>query len=48
MAPSRVFVGNVPRSSRDRDLERFFRGYGRINEVVVKDGYGFVEFDDAR
>lgn len=46
--PSRVFVGNIPHSSRERDLERFFKGYGRINEVVIKSGYGFVEFDDSR
>ena len=48
MPIQRVFVGNIPNSSRERDLERFFKGYGRINEVVVKAGYGFVEFDDVR
>ncbi len=27
---------------------RFFKGYGRIREILLKNGYGFVEFDDYR
>jgi len=42
----RVYIGGIPTDARDRDLEKFFKGYGRINEVVIKNGYGFVEFDD--
>ena len=44
----RVYVGNIPSDTRDRDLEKFFKGYGRINDVVVKNGYGFVEFSDYK
>ena len=44
----RVYIGNIPSNARERDLERFFKGYGRLREVVVKNGYGFVEFDDYR
>eukprot|EP00095_Tigriopus_kingsejongensis_P000270 maker-scaffold329_size204955-snap-gene-1.19 protein:Tk00270 transcript:maker-scaffold329_size204955-snap-gene-1.19-mRNA-1 annotation:"serine-arginine protein 55" len=44
----RVFVGNVPSHTRERDVERFFKNFGRIREVVLKHGYGFVEFDDYR
>ncbi|KAK2727186.1 serine-arginine protein 55-like isoform X1 [Artemia franciscana] len=44
----RVFVGNLPRGCRERDVERFFRGYGRVVEVLMKKGYCFVEFDDPR
>ena len=44
----RVYIGNIPSNCRERDLERFFKGYGRLREVVVKNGYGFVEFDDHR
>merc|ERR1712223_2346142 len=44
----RVYIGGIPTDARDRDLEKFFKGYGRINEVVIKNGYGFVEFDDYR
>ena len=44
----RVYIGNIPANARERDLEKFFKGYGRLREVVVKNGYGFVEFDDYR
>lgn len=27
-------------------MECFFKGYGKILEVDLKNGYGFVEFDD--
>lgn len=43
-----MFVGNLPSDANERDLERFFRGYGRMREVLLKNGYGFVEFDDRR
>ena len=44
----RVYIGGIPTDAWVRDLEKFFKGYGRINEVVIKNGYGFVEFDDYR
>jgi len=44
----RVYVGNIPSDTRERELERFFKGYGRIRDVVIKNGYGFVEFEDHR
>ncbi|XP_027044076.1 serine/arginine-rich splicing factor 5 isoform X1 [Pocillopora verrucosa] len=45
---TRVYFGRLPRDTRERDLERFVRGFGRIREVSIKLGYGFVEFDDSR
>lgn len=45
---TRVYFGRLPRDTRERDLERFVRGFGRIREVSIKLGYGFVEFDDPR
>lgn len=46
---SRVYVGGIPYETRERDLENFFRGFGRIRDVLIKNGrYGFVEFDDYR
>jgi RNA recognition motif-containing protein len=41
-------AGNIPKDTREKDLERFFRHYGRIRDILVKPGYGFVEFDDYR
>lgn len=48
MVGSRVYVGGLPYGTNERDLERFFRGYGRMRDVLIKNGYGFVEFDDHR
>lgn len=48
MVGTRVYVGGLPYGTTERDLERFFRGYGRMRDVLIKSGYGFVEFDDYR
>ncbi|KAK9718776.1 RNA recognition motif [Popillia japonica] len=48
MVGTRVYVGGLPYGATERDLERFFRGYGRMRDVLIKNGYGFVEFDDYR
>ncbi|XP_055622379.1 serine/arginine-rich splicing factor 5-like [Toxorhynchites rutilus septentrionalis] len=48
MVGSRVYVGGLPRDTRERDLERFFKGYGRLCDIMIKNGYAFVEFEDHR
>jgi len=48
MVGSRVYVGGLPYGVRERDLERFFKGYGRTRDILIKNGYGFVEFEDYR
>ena len=48
MSCQRVYIGNIPNDIRERELERFFKGYGRIRDVVIKNGYGFVEFENYR
>lgn len=45
---TRVFIGRLPHNCRERDLDKFFRNYGRLKEIILKNGYGFVEFDDIR
>ena len=47
-AGARVFLGNVASSVRERDIEKFFKSYGRLRDVVIKNGFGFAEFDDDR
>jgi len=44
----RIYIGNLAKDVREKDVERKFEKYGRIRDVLVKYGYGFVEFDDAR
>ena len=39
---TRVYVGRLSNRARERDVEKFFKGYGRIREVILKNGYGFV------
>ncbi|KAL3212613.1 hypothetical protein MRX96_008022 [Rhipicephalus microplus] len=45
---TRVFVGRLNYVVRERDLEHFFRGYGRVGDVVLKNGFGFVKIADYR
>lgn len=45
---TRVYVGGISFEARERDLERFFKGYGRIREVLLKRGFAFVELGDPR
>ena len=39
---TRVYIGRLSYQVRERDIERFFKGYGRIRELLLKNGYGFV------
>jgi len=45
---TRVHVGRIPHRATERDVERFFKGYGRIKEVILINGYSFVEFENYR
>uniref|UniRef100_A0A8C9EHP8 RRM domain-containing protein n=1 Tax=Pavo cristatus TaxID=9049 RepID=A0A8C9EHP8_PAVCR len=42
MSGCRVFVGHLSSRARERDVEKFFKGYGRIREIHLKNGFGFV------
>jgi len=44
----KVYIGNLPEDIRDRDVEKLFKGYGRVENIVLKGNYGFVEFEDGR
>lgn len=48
MPGSRVYIGNMPSGVREKDMERFFKSYGRPSDVLIKQGFGFVEFEDYR
>lgn len=45
---TRVFIGRLSHRASERDVEDFFHGYGRIRDIVLKNGFGFVEFDSSR
>lgn len=48
MSGNRVYLGNLSEDTRERDIEKFFKGYGKIRDVILKGTYGFVDFDDRR
>uniref|UniRef100_T1IYE3 RRM domain-containing protein n=1 Tax=Strigamia maritima TaxID=126957 RepID=T1IYE3_STRMM len=45
---TRVYIGGLHFDTNDRDIEDFLGKYGKIREVILKKGFGFVEFDDNR
>uniref|UniRef100_A0A915IER1 RRM domain-containing protein n=1 Tax=Romanomermis culicivorax TaxID=13658 RepID=A0A915IER1_ROMCU len=45
---ARVYVGRIPYRATERDLKKFFRDYGRLAEIIMKNGFAFVDFEDAR
>lgn len=44
----RVYIGKLSYHVREKDIQRFFGGYGKLMEIDLKNGYGFVEFEDTR
>lgn len=42
MSGCRVFIGHLSPRARERDVEKFFKGYGHIREINLKNGFGFV------
>ncbi|MEQ2210000.1 hypothetical protein XENOCAPTIV_007075 [Xenoophorus captivus] len=42
MSGCRIFIGRLSPSAREKDVERFFKGYGRIRDIDLKRGFGFV------
>jgi len=32
----KVYLGNVPEDARERDVEKFFKGYGHVFNIVLK------------
>ncbi|KAF9945270.1 hypothetical protein BGZ70_003926 [Mortierella alpina] len=45
---TRVYVGHLSRDANEDDLRHLFNRRGRILGVTVKNGFGFVEFENAR
>ena len=53
--PKRIYVGNLPFSASDHEVQELFEAYGTVNSVhLVTDretgrprGFGFVEMEDS-
>nr|XP_014282861.1 serine-arginine protein 55-like [Halyomorpha halys] len=48
MAGTRIYIGGIPFDCKMRDLEDFVNAYGRTRNIQLKDGFGFIEFEDHR
>lgn len=38
----RLYVGRLPSRISERDIEKLFKNYGRLRDINLKNGYGFV------
>ncbi|KAI8341907.1 hypothetical protein BC941DRAFT_414829 [Chlamydoabsidia padenii] len=45
--PERVYIGNLHRDTLRSDLRDMFEPFGRILDLTVKVGFGFVEFEST-
>ncbi|XP_078178345.1 serine/arginine-rich splicing factor RS40-like isoform X3 [Carex rostrata] len=43
-----IFCGNLDFDTRQSDVERLFRRYGRIDKIDMKSGFAFVYMEDER
>ncbi|KAF8349805.1 hypothetical protein F5887DRAFT_942470 [Amanita rubescens] len=44
--PNKVYIGGLPENTRQEDLQNCFGKIGKIVNIELKVGYGFVEFDN--
>jgi len=45
---SRVYLGGISHRCREDDIEYFFRKYGKLKDISIKNKYAFVDFEDYR
>ena len=43
-----VFISGLSLKAKEFDVESFFKGIGKARNTNLKQGYGFVEIEDAR
>jgi RNA recognition motif-containing protein len=39
---TKLYVGNLPDSVKEKDLRELFSSFGEVDEIAVFKGYGFV------
>lgn len=46
MREARIFLGNLPSErTSQKELSDIFSKYGKIEEIVVKKSFGFIQFE---
>eukprot|EP00123_Amoebidium_parasiticum_P020077 comp41453_c0_seq1/m.47436 comp41453_c0_seq1/g.47436 ORF comp41453_c0_seq1/g.47436 comp41453_c0_seq1/m.47436 type:complete len:247 (-) comp41453_c0_seq1:562-1302(-) len=48
MSSRRLYVGHLSNDAREDDVRDLFEKYGKVYDVELKNGHGFVEFEDRR
>jgi len=43
--PNRLYVGNISRDTNERDIREEFERHGRLQDILMKSNYAFVEFE---
>ena len=43
----RVLIGGLSTRTKYFDVERFFKEFGKLRDINLKQGYGFVEIDSV-
>ncbi|KZP00734.1 RNA-binding domain-containing protein [Calocera viscosa TUFC12733] len=46
--PNKVYIGGLPETTRQEDLQNCFGKLGNVTNIELKLGYGFVEFDNVK
>ena len=44
---TQLYVGNLSADGDEKAIRTLFSRYGMVREVLMKNGYAFVEFEDA-
>lgn len=44
---TQLYVGNLSADGDEKAIRALFSRYGVVREVLMKNGYAFVEFEDA-
>ena len=45
---TRLYLGNLSRETTKRDIEKDFASTGAIKEIKLMNGFGFIEYQDAK
>jgi len=47
ISKTQIFIRGFPSSMTERDIKDEFKKFGKIKEVIMKNGFAFVEYVDS-
>ena len=42
MSSTKLYIGNLPDGTKEKDVRELFQAFGEVDEVAVMRGYAFV------